>query len=841
MERGAVVTAILTVIAGIAGYQQLSNTAAARMWVLHTHEVLNALESTKTELLTAELFADKIVSGGIGHHEARFQKSKVRAKRIPLQLLQSTEDNPEQRTAAMLLNKLTSKYVGKLESAVKSKDRAALAKLNASEDFEEITQLLDDMTDRENQLMAKRTESLQQNSKNSFIWIFCIAAMAAFLQVLFSQVISWWIRSQRRTQAQLAATLNSMSEGLYQIDTQGCLVYMNPKAESLLGYNCGEILGQQMHDLIHNKNPDGSHRPRETCPLVEVIASGNTHHETDDIFVRKDGTIIPVEFASAPLRELDTVSGAVICFSDISDRKAVEKRMSEFYSIVSHELRTPMTSIKAALGLLEGGIGGQLTAKGKNLVSIGRQEADRLVRLINDILDMKKIETGKLELQLSSIDSEKLIESTIQSMSSAAQGQGLTLLSQPAEGCHVTADYDRIVQVLTNLVSNAMKFSPEGSAVLIRVLNENGFARFEVQDRGPGIPANKIKLLFGMFQQLDSTDARAKGGTGLGLAISKSIVDAHGGAIGVESTVGEGSVFWFTLPLAADTTKPASTKEVKFDVLIVEDEIAFSKVLAETVEGAGRSASIASTLAEARANLSNNLPNLVLLDLNLPDGDGMSLLGEMRANPALEHVPVIVITGRSGGADLSYPSIIDWMEKPFDPARLTAAIQRASTFVASRKNLILVVDDDESTRQLIQQQLEQLSFNCISAKHGGEAVQLAQAHHPDLIILDVVMPEFSGFDAVAALRNDPKLKDIPLIVYTAKDLTEAEQRDLVLGLTSCLIKSKTTDEVFLDTVKSFLSIARDNQDNSNVGPSANPKPSSSATPSQRSSQVQANE
>lgn len=238
---------------------------------------------------------------------------------------------------------------------------------------------------------------------------------------------------------------------------------------------------------------------------------------------------------------------------DITEKKEAERRVSEFYSMVSHELRTPLTAIRAALGLIEGGITGSITDETLELISIARTESDRLIRLINDILDMRKMEAGKLQLQVLPIDPQEVLTRTLAAMRSFAQEHGVQLLSWINTDKKMVGDYDRVVQVLTNLLSNAIKFSVQQGEVSVSVEETgSGTVRFSVSDNGPGIPAQQQHKLFELFQQLDSSDSRTKGGTGLGLAISKAIIERLGGTIGFESEVGKGSTFWFELPIARD-------------------------------------------------------------------------------------------------------------------------------------------------------------------------------------------------------------------------------------------------------------------------------------------------
>ncbi|HNM51645.1 MAG TPA: PAS domain-containing sensor histidine kinase, partial [Candidatus Obscuribacter sp.] len=374
-------------------------------------------------------------------------------------------------------------------------------------------------------------------------------------------------RAQESTTASeqhLKALLTCLAEGVYQIDLEGNLVYMNGAAERILQYQENELLGKNMHNIIHSSSdavpsqapfPQLSTGQREQpggdFKLLSVVERGEELRISEDWFRRKDGTCVPVEYVGSPLMQNGEVKGAVIAFQDITTRKEAEKRVSEFYSTVSHELRTPLTSIRGAMRLLEAGKGGELTERGKHLTTMGRIECDRLVRLINDMLDIRKMEAGKLDLRYAEFDAVDAARQAISNLQAYADEHRVSIALQPAPTIQLNADRDRFTQILTNLVSNAVRFSPMDSEVKVSLdlLAAEETLKVSIKDSGPGIKPADQRRLFKVFQQLDATDARRKGGTGLGLAICKSLVEQHGGRIGLSSMEGEGATFWFTLPI----------------------------------------------------------------------------------------------------------------------------------------------------------------------------------------------------------------------------------------------------------------------------------------------------
>jgi PAS domain S-box-containing protein len=493
---------------------------------------------------------------------------------------------------------------------------------------------------------------------------------------------------------------------------------------------------------------------------------------------------------------------------DISERKEMERRVSEFYSTVSHELRTPLTSIRASLGLLEGGIAGVLPDKAKKLVDIARAESDRLIRLINDILDIRKIEAGRLELKQRPLKARKVVDVTLQGTAGMAHEYGVKLVSIVETEREIFADQDRVVQVLTNLVSNAIKYAPRHGDVTVKVAGHGAFCRYSVTDKGPGIPEDQLHKLFGLFQQLDSTDTRQKGGTGLGLAISKAIVEQHGGTISVNTKHGEGSTFYFDIPANKEPLHDEPAKDVTdFSagyVLVVEDDEKLTEVLKELLEGENYGVVIARTIAEADKQVRHSAPQAVLLDVHLPDGNGLDWMRRIRETAKGKAIPVVVMTGQEADDNYPLPMLIDWLRKPVDVGHLLASLKAG----LARKPLVagpqvLIVEDDPSTREILVHQLNELGIRCIEASSGFMALQMVHEHNPDLIILDLGLPGFDGFELVKKLESSSS-RLTPLLVYTSRDLTNADMQSLQLGLTKHLIKSKTSQEQFLNTVRELL-------------------------------------
>ncbi len=381
--------------------------------------------------------------------------------------------------------------------------------------------------------------------------------------------------SLERLRHQNELILNSAGEGICGMDCGGNTTFVNPAATKMLGYSMGELLGAPLRMILGpsfvtpqggDPNDGGAGGVDNGCaPLYAAIADGSVHHGTG-VFWRHDGSSFPVEYISTPIQEQNEIKGAVLTFKDITERQGVERMKDEFISVVSHELRTPLTSIRGSLSLLANGLLESHPEKAGRMLQIAVSNTDRLVRLINDILDLERIQSGKVTMSAQFCNAADLTIQAADAMRTMADKAGVTITVNPTP-VQLWADPDRIFQVLTNLLSNAMKFSPEGGTVWLSASLTSGGSEgfpnsahpevlFHIKDQGRGIPLDKLESIFERFQQVDASDSRKKGGTGLGLAICRSIVEHHGGQIWVESVVGEGSSFYFTLPVETHSPDP---------------------------------------------------------------------------------------------------------------------------------------------------------------------------------------------------------------------------------------------------------------------------------------------
>ena len=364
------------------------------------------------------------------------------------------------------------------------------------------------------------------------------------------QYIERKLTEQQLTEERLfqRMTLSSIGDGVVTSNTEGVITYMNSVAEQLTGWRLDEARGRRFTDVMRMENE----REEQTMadPVKAVLESGTAYDlEERTLLVHRDGRRIPVADSAAPLRDEDgKTTGVVMIFRDVSARRELERMKDEFISIVSHELRTPLTSIRGSLGLLEAGVAGELPAKVQRMLTIAVSNTDRLIRLINDILDIERMESGKVQLEKAECHIREVMRQAVEAVQGMANQNEVDLVWKPLD-VTVWADQDRVLQIMTNLLGNAVKFSSPRAEVRLEGETNGNRVLLKVIDKGRGIPSDRLETIFGKFQQVDASDARQKGGTGLGLAISRTLARQHGGDIWVESELGKGSVFYLSLPI----------------------------------------------------------------------------------------------------------------------------------------------------------------------------------------------------------------------------------------------------------------------------------------------------
>jgi PAS domain S-box-containing protein len=609
--------------------------------------------------------------------------------------------------------------------------------------------------------------------------------------------------SLRESKEQSRLIIETAADALVGMDDRGFIIAWNRQAEIAFGWPRSEAIGRKMSETIIPPQ----YREAHTKGLERFLATGEgpvLHKRIEITALHRDGRQFPVELTVWPVKMGESYAFNAFV-RDITERKEVDRLKSEFVSVVSHELRTPLTSIVGSLGLISGGVAGELPAQAKTLIDIAHKNSERLVRLINDILDVEKIESGKMVFNIKPMELMPLIEQSVEANKGYGERYKVRFVLKDAlPGVKVAADSDRLIQVVTNLLSNAAKFSPPGGTVDVSVSQHKGSIRVSVTDHGPGIPEEFRSRIFQKFAQADSSDSRQKGGTGLGLSICKAIVEKLGGKIGFETEMGVGTTFYFDLSGWHEEgvrVSPSTDLEGRPRVLICEDDVDIANLLKMMLDQGGFATDIAHSASQAKKLLSENHYSAMTLDLVLPDQDGISLIRELRAQEGTSHLPIVVVSveAQEGRGELNGDvfMVIDWLGKPIDRRRLTEAVKRATEQRTLTKPRILYIEDNFDLVQVVSAVLSDaadvsyaLNIQDATEKLGREAF--------DLIILDLTLPDGSGLDLLPLLRSHAP--PIPVVVFSAQEIDIETAKDV----TAALVKSRTSNQELLDTIRGVI-------------------------------------
>ncbi len=513
---------------------------------------------------------------------------------------------------------------------------------------------------------------------------------------------------------------------------------------------------------------------------------------------------------------------------------------SEFLANMSHELRTPLNAIIGFSEVLRDGLLGTLPDRQRVCVDDIFSSGQHLLALINDILDLSKVEAGKMTLDLESVQVASLFANSLSIVREKAAERHIRLnIDVPPDLGSIAVDARKVKQILYNLLSNAVKFTLEGGAVTLharRVARDDvgrltgpwagralplsdstfdEFLRISVTDSGIGIPADALDRLFAPFSQIDSGLARQFEGTGLGLAMIRVLADLHGGAAGVESAPAKGSRFTVWLPARAPVfavsppviaVSPAPEKPGTRVAMVVEDDPKSAGLIRVQLEAEGFQVVEAAT-AEAALVLALRQPlSLITLDIMLPSMDGWEFLGRIKQIPLLSHVPVVIISivaDRNKGIALGAAAV---MQKPVSRQDLLQALIRLNLFPLSGQALkVLVVDNDPKAVELIASRFVGLASTTLRAYGGREAIETTRSELPDLIVLDLLMPEVTGFDVVEAIKDDPRTSDIPILVVTSWSLSTDDRERLNSHVTAILDKSDFSQRFLTEVHRAIAS------------------------------------
>ena len=783
-------------------------------WVAHTHQVEAAIEQVVLAVVDAETGVRGFNLSGREDVLAPYNGARGRAEVSLRELADLTTDNPDQESRVNRMRRIAKERFDLIDKGVATKraDPGVVYQPAAFDvavaQMRELRQVAAEMRDEENNLLRTRLA----DARTIQLVAYTTLGLATLLTI--GVVLTAFLVMKRDEEARVAAAvqlselaadnrriLQSTGEGIYGIGTSGACTFLNRAGGQLLGYEPEAVLGKNVHALIHHTKPDGSPYPIQECPIYRVLQTGQGGRVDGEYFYRADGSRFPVEYSSYPIVKDGALTGAVVSFTDATERKKYQDDLlaakqaaedanqakSAFLANMSHELRTPLNAVIMYSELLqeEAADIGQGETFGPDLDRI-RGAGKHLLSLVNGVLDLSKIEAGKMELDLETFDLSASVAEVVDTIRPLVEKKGNTLtVDCPPEVGTVHADTTKLRQVLFNLLSNANKFTENGRVTLtVRRVPDPAGDRIAltVVDTGIGMTEEQIGKLFRPFTQADASTTRKYGGTGLGLTISKRFAEMMGGTITVSSVPGAGTTFSAGFPtrVAAVETQPARKTGALMPadaptMLVIDDDAGVREFMTRALLAQGVRALLAGDGEEGLRLARQHHPAVVFLDVIMPRLDGWAVLAALKGDPTFKDTPVVMMTV-VGDQDMGYMlGAADYLQKPIDRDQLATTLAKYRPAPGGR---VLVVDDDPATREVLKRALVKDGWLVDEAENGRQALDRVAAGVPALVLLDLLMPEMTGFEFVAELRKNPAWGGIPVVVLTSKDLTPDERQML---------------------------------------------------------------
>lgn len=692
-------------------------------------------------------------------------------------------------------------------------------------------------------------------------------AVVQFLMLILSltglvlgAVISERNRSEHRLaeeEERIRLLLESTAEAIYGVDLTAACTFCNPAFLRILGFKSREeVLGKNMHALVHHTLPDGRPYPAEECPLGAALVNGKKFHGPDELFWRADGASLAVEMWSYPVVHQGELRGSVVTFLDVTERKQAEQALhrakedaeganrakSDFLANMSHEIRTPMNGI---LGMTALALETELNVEQREYLEMVKSSGESLLTLLNDILDLSKIEAGKIELDASDFSIESCIEEALQPLAISAQKKGIELLWDVAADVPkvVCGDPTRLRQVLINLAGNALKFTSHGE-VAIQVScdsprNENFLIHFIVSDTGIGISPENQKKIFSPFSQADMSTTRRFGGTGLGLSISERLVRLMGGRIWVESSEGKGSRFHFQVLLqpAQGTDAPTQSSDSRrlptgCRILVVDDSATNCRLIERLLVQWKLIPVIARTGEEAIRVIKESCIieqrfSAMILDQEMPQFGGIELVEMLQSSTAPPLPPVILMLSRpldtKARLECERLGIARTILKPIRRAWLLEALQQTAgepqkeltselSKVSAHGGIslrVLIAEDNLVNQRLISRLLEKMGHQVVVASDGMAVLRILERGEVDLIAMDMQMPILDGVETTRKIRATEGASGthIPIVAMTANAFAEDRRKCLEAGMDGFVVKPVSAQSI-RDEMERVLSLQK---------------------------------
>jgi len=849
LSLGKIIAASILFAAGIfllmagGSIYSIEQMSKAADWVAHTEEVESQINSVFALVLDLESANRGFLLTGQDEYFNSYNLVKARLDPDLEKLHQLISDNPQQmeywRQLKSLADQKLELVAGVIERRRQAGAEAAIALFNAGQPGQisaKLRNLVTQMLQQEDSLLAQRRADNDAEVRNSIFAAVTTSTVGLVVLTLATWMIMQQLEGRKKAEAELAkrraelqGILDNSPAGIFLKDLEGHYILLNQPMRHLLGQEPAGCLGKTAAELF------SAERAELICREDAAVIAKGGGEEIEFEIKCADGVGRTFRTLKFPLRDAQGRIYALGGIStDITERRymvnelrraldsaeTASRTKSQFLANMSHELRTPLNSIIGFSEILTDRLVGPLNDKqaqySTNILSSGRH----LLLLINDLLDLAKIEAGKIQLEPERIEVPNLVEEAMAHMRGLADRKAVALEIQPVDPkLTVRLDRARAKQIIYNLTSNAIKFTPKGGRVTVAAVRvtqplippygdkpgerlSGDWLLLTVADTGIGIDRKDLERIFAEFEQVDSTFSRQQEGTGLGLSLTRKLVGLHGGYVWAESagTATKGSKFFVLLPLQGPTlsidqphpfrsvqsnprsadpdlpaTKPPSITNQPL-VLVVEDDELASHLMAEHLTSGGYRVAYASTGEEAVRMASQLHPSAITLDVVLPDANGMDVLARLKASLATRNIPVVIVSitdDRQLGLSLG---AAEYFVKPVSADRLLETLTRARATAKKEIQTVMVVDDEAASRESIAAILEPRGYKVWTTSSGEEALRQIAVNVPDVAIIDLSMPGMSGFELIKHLRQLPSTRRLPICIYTAKDLSSAELR-----------------------------------------------------------------
>jgi PAS domain S-box-containing protein len=816
----AVAGMILLLAVGLL-YRNGRSFIEASEWVSHTHEVRAELEATLSAVAEAQAATDGYVITGQEVFLKPYQVAGPALRAHLDQLKSLTSDNSYQQRHLAVLEGAVAEKLDTLQQKIDLRKQkgfeAAQGRVATgigAKQMNRVRVIISEMKQEEEDLLKRRTLDFQSSTRKTTLTFLCVIFLEFLLLGLVYYVLLRDITARRRAE-QLLQESEERHRKLFDNNPHPTWVFdretlrflaVNAAAVRKYGYSSDDFLKMTIKDI----------RPPEDVPAL-LDSVGRTRDGNESIGIwqhrRKDGTNIDVEITSYALSFADRTAEVVVAV-DVTQRKRdeAEKRKfidklaasnqelelrnrevergtrlkSKFLASMSHELRTPLNAIVGFSDLLADETPGELNDKQKRFVNHIKQGSAHLLQLINDILDLSKIEAGQLELRCEDFQLQDALPEVLSTIRPLAMIKNIQVQHKLTMDLSVHADRVRFKQVLYNLLSNAVKFTPKDGRIDIDWVERGNEVCISVADTGIGIRAEDQAVVFEEFRQVEGNTDTANEGTGLGLAITKRLVEQQGGKISLESEPGKGSRFTFTLPIGSRTSseslpvnRPASPNVVaaggggKPLILVVDDEVPARELIASYLESEYRIV-MAESGAEVVQKARQLRPDAITLDVLMPGGNGFETLVALQKTPETANIPIIIVSivdqkqvGFALGA-------ADYLVKPIRKPVLLETIRKHVPLQTDDDAAILLVDDDPKTLELLEETLRSAGYETQSVQSGARALEVLSSKLVSAVLLDLLMPGMDGFEVIRHVREQATLKELPILVMTAKTLAQEE-------------------------------------------------------------------